>query len=128
MAKVIFSHLSVILFMGGFCLNACWDTSPPGADTPRTRQAPREQTPPPDQAASPPRADTPPDQADPPGSRLQHTVYERQVRILLECILVYQMRKHVVKRVFVIVFRSQFCCFHFTNSWMHINSFTRVYM
>ena len=25
----------------------------------------------------------------PPGSRLQHTVYERPVRILLECILVY---------------------------------------
>ena len=36
------------------------------------------------------QADTPPDQADPPpGSRLQHTVYERPVRILLECILVF---------------------------------------
>ena len=49
------------------------------ADPPRTRQ-----TPPQDQA------DTPPDQADAPPrpGRLQHTVYERPVRILLECILV----------------------------------------
>ena len=58
----------------GVCLNTCWDTTrpdqtPPGADTPL------EQT--------PPGADHPP-----PGSRLQHTVYERPVRILLECILV----------------------------------------
>ena len=37
----------------------------------------------------PDQADTPLDQADtPPGSRLQNTVYERPVRILLECILV----------------------------------------
>ena len=44
---------------------------PPGImpDTPRTRQRPR-------------------DQADPPGSRLQNTVYEWPVHILLECILV----------------------------------------
>ena len=38
--------------------------------------------PPPDQA------DTPPDQGDPLGRRLQHTVNEWPVRILLECILV----------------------------------------
>ena len=44
---------------------------------------------PPDQADTPrDQADTPHDQADPPGSRLQHTVYERPVRILLESILV----------------------------------------
>ena len=69
----------------------------PGRHTPRTRQTP------PDQADTPPdQADTPPDQADtpptrqtpprpgrhPPVSRLQNTVYERPVRILLECILV----------------------------------------
>ena len=29
-AKVIFLHLSVILFTGGVCLSACWDTAPPG--------------------------------------------------------------------------------------------------
>ena len=52
--------------------------SPPGPGRPPwTRQTPRDQH-------------TPPlDQADPPpGSRLQHTVYERLVHILLECILV----------------------------------------
>ena len=64
MAKVIFLHLSVILFSAGACL----------------RQA---GAPPPEQ--TPPGADTP---ACPPGSRLQYTVNERPVRILLECILV----------------------------------------
>ena len=51
---------------GWFCLNACWDTTHPWTrqTSPRTRQTP-------------------------PGIRLQHTVYERPVRILLECILVY---------------------------------------
>ena len=60
---------------------------PPGPDTipprsrhpPRTRHHPQEQT--------PPRPGTPPG-ADPSGSRLQHMVNERPVRILLECILV----------------------------------------
>ena len=47
----------------GVCLSACWDT-------------------PPSLGADPPGADPP------PGSRLQHTVNERAVRILLECILV----------------------------------------
>ena len=28
-AKVMFLHLSVILFTGGVCLSACWDTTPP---------------------------------------------------------------------------------------------------
>ena len=74
----------------GVCLSACWDI-PPGADSP-----PREQTPP-DQTPSP-GADAPPQtrpspqtrHPPPPGSRLQHTVNERPVRILLECILVVQ--------------------------------------
>ena len=49
------------------------------------------QTPPWDQADTPQdQADTPWDQADtPPQSRLQHTVYEWPVHILLECILVF---------------------------------------
>ena len=101
-AKVIFLHLSVILFTGGVCLSACWDTTPPlvadtppeqtpsrsrhppGADTPPPRSRhPPEQTPP--QSRHPP----PPLGADtPPGSRLRHTVNERPVRVLLECILV----------------------------------------
>ena len=55
---------------------------PDQADTPQTEQTPPEQTP-------QDQADTPPPGADTPlGSRLQHTVYERLVRILLECILV----------------------------------------
>ena len=38
----MFLHLSVILFRGGVCLSACWDTqplvqTPPGADTLRSR-------------------------------------------------------------------------------------------
>ena len=49
--KVIFLHLSVILFIGwGICLIACWDTAPlgpeagtppPGADTPTAVHAER---------------------------------------------------------------------------------------
>ena len=74
---------------------------PPGADPPRPG-TPQEQTPP--WTRHPPRADTPPlDQArprtrhPPPGSWLQHTVYERSVRILLECILVSNLRSTSVK-------------------------------
>ena len=70
------------------------DQTPPRADT-----SPRADPPGPDPpGADPPGADTPPSGPDtplrtrhlppPPGSRLQHTVYERPVRILLECILV----------------------------------------
>ena len=69
---------------------------PPGLDTPRSRHPPNPpgqgDTPPgsrhppgPDPPGpDPPRDQTPP----PPGSTLQHTVNERPVRILLECILV----------------------------------------
>ena len=71
----------------GVCLIAYWDTprtrpplktgTPLGADAPLDQAPPQDQTP-------PPGADTPP-----PPSRLQHTVKERPVRILLECILVW---------------------------------------
>ena len=66
---------------------------PPGADTPlpRTRHSPKSRP-------HPPGADTPPQtrpprtrppwEQTPPGSKLRHTVNERPVRILLECILV----------------------------------------
>ena len=86
-AKVIFLHLFVILFTeGGFGLNACWDTTPPpGADTPLEQTPPGADTP---GADTPSGADTPRSRHPPLGSRLQHTVYERPVRILLECILV----------------------------------------
>ena len=114
-AKVIFLHLSVIhsVHRGGVCLSACWDTTPQsrppqsrhplgadtpwGADTP-PEQTPQEQTPPlgadtpweqtPSWKQTPPRTDTPQGADTPPGSKLRHTVNERPVRILLECILV----------------------------------------
>ena len=49
--------------------------TPPGADTPRSRHPPQSRH-------------HPPGSRHPPESRLQHTVNERPVRILLECILV----------------------------------------
>ena len=73
----------------------CWDARPPLDQA----DSPPDQADPPDQAGTPlkpGRPPCPPDQADTPlwtrqtplGSKLQHTVYERPVRILLECILV----------------------------------------
>ena len=69
--------------------------SPRGADTPRSRH-PAWSRHPPEQTLpwewTHPQADTHPQEQTPPsphtGSRLQHTVNERPVRILLECILV----------------------------------------
>ena len=98
MAKVIFLHLSVIHSVhrgrGSASVHA---GIPPRADTPRADNPPGADSPaPPEQ--TPPRApeQTPPPGVDiPPGSRLQHTVYERPVRILLECILVF--RKKLLK-------------------------------
>ena len=66
------------------------EQTPPGSrHPPRSRHPPTRSRHPP--GADPPRADTPradTPRADPPGSTLQHTVNERPVRILLECILV----------------------------------------
>ena len=86
----------VCLSTGGGCLSQCMLGSPPWtrqtppdqADPPRTRQ-----TTPPGTRQTPPRPGGHPSQdqqTTPPsmGSRLQHMVYERPVRILLECILV----------------------------------------
>ena len=58
--------------------------TPLGADPHPPEQTPREQTPP--KSRHPPQ-----EQTHPPGSRLQHTVYERPVRMLLGCILVLVM-------------------------------------
>ena len=112
-AKVIFLHLSVIhsVHRGGGGLPQCMlgyppNPSPLGSDTPPdqtptlppwTRQTPPGRHPPWDQANTPPGPGRhpprpgrhPPGPGTPPGSRLQHTVYERPVRILLECILVF---------------------------------------
>ena len=105
-AKVIFLQACVCPQGGrGVCLSACWDT-------PRTRYPPGGRSPRPGTPLAPdppPRADTPPgtrpprsrhsplDQAPPRprppplGSRLQHKVNERPVRILLECILIEEI-------------------------------------
>ena len=94
-AKVIFSQACLSTGGGGVCLSACWDIAPrTRPPSPRPDHTTSRTTPPPDH--TPPRADTPPEQTPPgadtpppsPGSRLQHTVNERPLRILLQCILV----------------------------------------
>ena len=95
----MFLHMSVILSIGGRGFSRqgepppSWERrAPPG-----TRQTPLAGRTPPGPGRPPPAGRTPPDQAEPPpmtrqtpspGSRLQNTVYEQPVRILLECILV----------------------------------------
>ena len=98
-AKVIFSQASVCpqgRGRGSASVHAGLYPPDPPDQTPLD-QTPPEQTPPPDQTPrdqtplreqTPQGPDTPRDQTPPPGSRLQHTVNERPVRILLECILV----------------------------------------
>ena len=93
--KVIFSQASVILFTGGVCLSACWDTTTP---TPQTRHPPgtrhpQDHTHPQKQAPSPPTRHPHPQDQEPPSPPAQNmlgdTVNERAVRILLECNLVF---------------------------------------
>ena len=95
-AKVMF--LQACVCPQGGCMPQCMlgyppDQTPPRPGTPQTRHPPPlEQTPPPDQTTlwpgTPLEQTSPPEQTPPPGSWLQHTVNERPVRILLECILV----------------------------------------
>ena len=77
----------------GVCLSACWGTTPTQEQKPpRSTHPLLSRHPPPEQALPqsrhPSRWSRQPPRADPPGSRLRHTVNERPVRILLECILV----------------------------------------
>ena len=79
----------VCLSTGGGGLPQCMLGYTPPDQTPRSRHPP---------GPNPPRADTPPGtrppwsrhplEQTPQGSRLQHTINERPVRILVECILV----------------------------------------
>ena len=89
-------------------------THPLGADTPPRSSPPPEQTTPgADQPWSrPPWSRHPPPGADPPppGSRLRHTIYERPVHILLECILVFLM--------FLKKKRLSFRFFSFSNNYV----------
>ena len=70
----MFLQVCVILFTGG--------RSP--------EKPPRDQADPPGRENPPRTRQNPPREGElPPGRRLQHTVNERPVRILVECILVY---------------------------------------
>ena len=95
---------------GGGCLPQCMlGCTPPRGDThprdqtpPDQAPTPWEQTPPPPTRPpgpdTPPGADTPPGpDTPPPWSRQHHTVYERPVCILLECILVIQKVQMVLR-------------------------------
>ena len=89
-AKAMFLQTSVILSTGGGRVSASVHAGmpdpplgagtppPPGSRPPQIRHTPP--------TRHPPGPGTPP--PHPPGSRRQHTVNERPVRILLECILV----------------------------------------
>ena len=82
----------------GVCLSACWDAIPPrdqGDTPPDQADPPGPGRPPWDQADTPPGTR----QTPPLGRRLQHTVYERPVRILLECILVTDLFDYKLLRV-----------------------------
>ena len=56
----VFTGVCDSVHRGGVCLSACWDTHPPGADTPGSRHPPRPDT--------PLGADMPPEQTSPPGA------------------------------------------------------------
>ena len=94
-AKVMFYRCVSVHRGGGgrvsASVHAGMPDPPDQTDPPRIRQTPPPTRQTPRISQTPPRTrqTPPPDQADPPqGSRLQHTVYERPVRIILECILV----------------------------------------
>ena len=80
--------------MGGVCLSACWEGS-----TPLGRKHPPRKEAPPHGKEAPPHGKEAPSrkEAPPPPSRPQHTVNERPVRILLECILIHIMFKRVCR-------------------------------
>ena len=113
-AKVNFLLVSVILLTGKVCLSACWEGSTPlpgrkhtgqreapslEGSTPlpgRKHPHPGRKQPPGKEAPSPPTPEgstpSPPEGSTPPWKEAlppRHTVNERPVRILLECILLY---------------------------------------
>ena len=106
----MFLLVSVILYTEGVCLSACWDTSSPWSMHHHPLgSTPQKHTPsPPRSTQTPPEAHIPQEAHIPPGSRLRHTVNERPVRILLECILVCCC-KHI-------------CCQHWQHWQLCINS------
>ena len=91
-SRNVFTGVCLSIGGEGVCLSACWDAIPPRREEPPRDQAdpPRWRNHPPPGPGRPPLDGEPPPgtRQTPPGSRLQHTVYERPIRILLECILV----------------------------------------
>ena len=61
--KVMFSQASVILFTGGVCPSACWDTHTPGRHPPRKHTTPGSTLPP---EGTPPWEAQPPEEHPPP--------------------------------------------------------------
>ena len=92
-AKVMFLHVSVILFTGG----CTWAGTPPGRYTPLGRYTPSGQVHPQPPGRYTPRQVHPCGQVPPrrytcpPTNTCWDTVNKRAVRILLECILVFQL-------------------------------------
>ena len=127
-AKVMFLHVCVILFTGGVSRQGepsqeqtPPDQTPPRSDIPRSTHPPPKQTPttrigrtPPQGRENPlPQEQTPQEQTPPPGpdpppsSTLQHTVNERPVYILLECILVFFVLRQRLPHISVLYYEIE---------------------
>ena len=96
-AKVMFLLVSVILFTGGGGSTSVHAVIPPPGST-----HPPGSIPPPPEAdtllgSTHPSGSMHPLSPPPPGSRLRHTVNERPVRILLECILVIVLHRNLLQ-------------------------------
>ena len=88
-AKVMFLQASVILSTGEGLPTVHAGTHPPKSLTPQGANTPLKSRPPsPQELVSVPGADTPQEHSQGEGKQIWHTVNERPVRILLECILV----------------------------------------
>ena len=92
-----YTCLSVILFTGEFCLSACWDGRAPRSRPPGSRHPLRSRHPPGPETPQEPESDTPSSRHPPPGadappaqSMLGYKSNNLAVRILLECILVFE--------------------------------------
>ena len=97
----MFLHVCVILFTGGGLRVGRpplgREEPPPGRAPPRSRPPQAGRTP--LGADRPGREDPPGADTSRPGSRLQHTVNERPVRILLECILGYKGKPRTLMNI-----------------------------
>ena len=139
-AKVIFLHLSVILFTGGLpqCMLGCHPLPrrPPGGRPPRRRhpcqgdplprRPPAKETPPPLPKRRPPAKETPPQKEVPPAKETpQHMVNEQPVCILLECILVpyffclASLQPHFAQHIISIPMQTETRNLSF-RSWLYI--------